>query len=104
MNSSEILVSVVIPTYSRNDVLERAIDGILRQTHQNLDVIVVDDYSNSCPESLKRIEKITGKAIKSYETDIKNKNDMRKVFGENQISCVIHFAGLKSVGESIAEP
>ena len=43
MNSSEILVSVVIPTYSRNDVLERAIDGILRQTHQNLDVIVVDD-------------------------------------------------------------
>ena len=48
MNSSEILVSVVIPTYSRNDVLERAIDGILRQTHQNLDVIVVDD---NAPES-----------------------------------------------------
>ena len=68
------------------------------------DVIVVDDYSNSCPESIKRVEKITGKAVKSYEADIKNKDLIRRVFGENPIDCVIHFAGLKSVGESIIEP
>lgn len=67
-------------------------------------VIVVDNYCNSCPESLKRVERITGKTIKSYESDIKNKNDIRRVLGENQIDCVIHFAGLKAVGESIKEP
>ena len=68
------------------------------------EVIVVDDYSNSCPESLKRVEKITAKSIKTYEADIKNKNIVRRVFGENPRDCVIHFAGLKSVGESIREP
>lgn len=68
------------------------------------EVVVVDDYSNSCPESLKRVEQITGKAIKSYEADIKNKDAIRRVLGENQIDCVIHFAGLKAVGESIREP
>lgn len=67
-------------------------------------VIVVDNYCNSCPESLKRVERITVKTIKSYESDIKNKNDIRRVLGENQIDCVIHFAGLKAVGESIREP
>lgn len=74
---------------------------LLQAGHQ---VIVVDDYSNSCPESLKRVEQITGKAIKSYEVDIKSKDAIRRVFGENQIDCVIHFAGLKAVGESIKEP
>ena len=74
---------------------------LLQAGHQ---VVVVDDYSNSCPESLKRVEQITGKAIKSYEVDIKSKDAIRRVFGENQIDCVIHFAGLKAVGESINEP
>lgn len=67
-------------------------------------VVVVDDYSNSCPESLKRVMKITGKDIKIYEADIKRKDAIRRVFGENQIDCIIHFAGLKAVGESIREP
>lgn len=74
---------------------------LLQAGHQ---VVVVDDYSNSCPESLKRVEQITGKAIKSYEADIKSKDAIRRVFDENQIDCVIHFAGLKAVGESIKEP
>ena len=67
-------------------------------------VIVVDDYSNSSPEATKRVEKITGKAIKSYEADVKDKTLVAKIFQENEIDCVIHFAGLKAVGESVEQP
>ena len=63
-NSEEILVSVVIPTYSRNDMLTRAIDCILAQTHQKLDIIVVDDNS---PESEFRAS--TEQLMKRYESD-----------------------------------
>ena len=67
-------------------------------------VVVVDDYSNSCPEALKRVEEITGKKIVSYKADVKDKIAMTKVFSENKIDCVIHFAGLKAVGESVEKP
>ena len=68
------------------------------------DVVIVDDYSNSCPESIKRVEEITGKSIVSYEADVKDKEAMTKIFADNKIDCVIHFAGLKAVGESVAKP
>ena len=68
------------------------------------EVVIVDDYSNSCPESIKRVEEITGKSIASYEADVKDKAALRKIFAENDIDCVIHFAGLKAVGESVAKP
>ena len=68
------------------------------------DVVIVDDYSNSCPESIKRVEEITGKSIVSYEADVKDKEVMTKIFAENKIDCVIHFAGLKAVGESTRLP
>lgn len=68
------------------------------------DVVIADDYSNSSPEAVNRIEKITGKNVKAYEVDVKNKDGMRKVFAENPIECVIHFAGLKAVGESVSQP
>lgn len=64
------------------------------------EVVIVDDYNNSCPESIKRVEEITGKSIVSYEADVKDKDELRKIFNENHIDCVIHFAGLKAVGES----
>ncbi|WP_226038103.1 UDP-glucose 4-epimerase GalE [Aquibacillus saliphilus] len=67
-------------------------------------VIVVDDFSNSNPESLKRVEQITGKQLKTYPIDLLNQIDLEKVFKENKIEAVIHFAGLKSVGESVAVP
>ena len=57
------------------------------------DVVIVDDYSNSCPESIKRVEEITGKSIVSYEADVKDKEAMTKIFADNKIDCVIHFAG-----------
>lgn len=68
------------------------------------DVVVVDDYSNSCPESLKRVERISGKSVLAYEADVKDKAAMSRIFAENKIDCVIHFAGLKAVGESIQKP
>ena len=68
------------------------------------EVVIVDDYSNSCPESIKRVEEITGKKVVSYEADVKDKEAMQKIFAENHIDCVIHFAGLKAVGESTRLP
>lgn len=68
------------------------------------EVVVVDNLCNSSKESLKRVEKITGKSVKFYEADIADKDEMNKVFEENDISCVIHFAGLKAVGESVQKP
>ena len=67
-------------------------------------VIIADNFSNSSPEVIHRVEKITGQNIKLYELDIKNKDKLRRVFGENSIDCVIHFAGLKAVGESVEQP
>lgn len=68
------------------------------------DVIVIDNLDNSSDESLKRVEKITGKPVKFYEDDVRNKEALRKIFSENKIEAVIHFAGLKAVGESVREP
>ena len=68
------------------------------------DVVVVDNLSNSKTESIKRFEKIVGKPIKFYEADVCDENALRKIFAENDIECVIHFAGLKAVGESCEKP
>lgn len=68
------------------------------------DVIIADNYSNSCPESIKRVERITNKSVKTYEVDIKDAAKLEQVFKENQIDAVIHFAGLKAVGESVQKP
>lgn len=68
------------------------------------EVVVVDNFSNSKPESLKRVQEITGKTLKFYEVDILNKLDLEKIFEENSIEAVIHFAGLKAVGESVQIP
>ena len=68
------------------------------------DVVVVDNLCNSSKESLKRVEKITGKGVKFYEADIADKTAMSKIFEKNNIFGVIHFAGLKAVGESVEKP
>lgn len=68
------------------------------------EVVIVDDYSNSSPESIARVQEITGKEVISYEADVKDKEAVRKIFAENKIDCVIHFAGLKAVGESVRLP
>lgn len=68
------------------------------------DVVVLDNLSNSSPKALDRVAKITGKKTKFYECDILDKDGMRTIFRENSIDAVIHFAGLKAVGESVAVP
>lgn len=68
------------------------------------EVVVVDNFCNSTTESVKRVQKITGKTVKLYEGDVRDKDIMNKIFDENKIDSVIHFAGLKAVGESCAKP
>jgi len=68
------------------------------------DVVVADNLSNSSEESLRRVEKITGKKVKFYKTDVADKRAVRAIFEENEIDLVIHFAGLKAVGESVRIP
>lgn len=68
------------------------------------DVVVIDNFSNSKPEMVEKIEKIAGKKIKFYEADYADRNAVEKVFAENNIDAVINFAGYKAVGESVKEP
>ena len=67
-------------------------------------VVVIDNLCNSNPESLRRVQEITGKSLKFYEGDVRDEALLEKIFAENEIGCVIHFAGLKAVGESVAKP
>ena len=68
------------------------------------ELVIVDNFANSKPEALDRIKKITGKDFKFYEVDILDEENLNKVFEENNIESVIHFAGLKAVGESVEKP
>ena len=68
------------------------------------DIVIVDNFVNSKPEVLEKIKKITGKDFKFYEVDLLDKENLEKVFIENKIEAVIHFAGLKAVGESVEKP
>jgi len=68
------------------------------------EVVIIDNFINSKPEALKRIKKITGKDFKFYEADLLDKEAVSKIFTENDIDAVIHFAGLKAVGESVQKP
>jgi UDP-glucose 4-epimerase len=68
------------------------------------DIVVVDNYYNSNPKSLERVKELTGKDFKSYECDIRDSEGMDRIFKENKIEAVIHFAGLKAVGESCRKP
>ena len=71
---------------------------------EGYEIVVLDNFCNSKPEALNRIKKITGKDFKFYETDLLDYEGTAKVFAENKIDAVIHFAGLKAVGESCAKP
>ena len=66
--------------------------------------IVVDNLSNSCEKSLERVEQITGKKVTFYKADVRDKNALCEIFEKEDIEAVIHFAGLKAVGESVAKP
>lgn len=68
------------------------------------ELVVIDNFSNSKPEVLENVKKITGKDFRFYEMDYLEKEKLEKVFSENEIDSVINFAGFKAVGESVAKP
>jgi UDP-glucose 4-epimerase len=68
------------------------------------EVIIIDNLSNSCLEALTRVESITQKTMSFYQGDILNKPLLQKIFRDNNVDSVIHFAGLKAVGESVQKP
>ncbi|MEQ3440593.1 MULTISPECIES: UDP-glucose 4-epimerase GalE [unclassified Pseudoalteromonas] len=70
----------------------------------NHNVIVVDNLVNSKYEAIRRVERITGRKVIFYECDIRNESSLSSIFSAHQIDAVIHFAGLKAVGESVMEP
>lgn len=67
-------------------------------------VVVVDNFVNSKPEALKRVSELIGKDVKCYNADVRDREALDKIFSENKFDAVIHYAGLKSVGESVAKP
>ena len=71
---------------------------------QDMGVVVVDNLVNSSPKAIERVEQITGKHVDFYVKDVRDREAMNAIFDKHQIDCVIHFAGLKAVGESVAMP
>ncbi len=68
------------------------------------EAVVVDNLYNSSPIALKRVEKIVGKQVPFYQTDVRDREGMERVFAEHKFDACIHFAGLKAVGESVEKP
>ena len=77
---------------------------VLELLEQDHDIVVMDNLSNASLEALKRVEKITGKSVTFYEVDLRDKKGMDAIFTKEKIEGVIHFAGLKAVGESVEKP
>ncbi|GHU07704.1 UDP-glucose 4-epimerase [Alphaproteobacteria bacterium] len=77
---------------------------VVELLNANHDVVIVDNLFNSKKEVLDRIKKITGKAVKFYEADLRDAEKLRKIFAAEKPHTVIHFAGLKSVPESVEKP
>jgi len=68
------------------------------------DIVVIDNFLNSSPDALDKIKQITNKDFKFYEGDLLDEAILNRIFNENKIEAVIHFAGLKAVGESVSMP
>lgn len=75
--------------------------ALLNADHQP---VVIDNLCNSSAKSLDRVREITGKAVPFYQGDVRDEALLERIFSENRIGCVIHFAGLKAVGESVSKP
>ena len=77
---------------------------VVELQNSGYEVVVIDNLSNSCRESLERVKAITGQEVTFYETDILDRNALSEIFAKEKISACIHFAGLKAVGESVGKP
>ncbi|MFL2098016.1 UDP-glucose 4-epimerase GalE [Marinilactibacillus psychrotolerans] len=77
---------------------------VIELLNEGREVVIVDDYSNSKPEVLNRIKELSGKDFVFHEVDITDKDALKEVFKQHDLEAVIHFAGYKAVGESVAKP
>jgi len=77
---------------------------VIELLNKGEEVVIVDNFINSSPDMIEKIKQISGKEFKFYEVDILDREKLNKVFDENNITEVIHFAGLKAVGESVSKP
>ena len=106
----ELLSEGVMEFYKSKTILVTGGTGfigshtIVELLNENNEVIVLDNFCNSKPVVLERIKQITGKTVKFYEADLLDYDAIDKIFEENDIDSVIHFAGLKAVGESVLQP
>ena len=72
--------------------------------NEGYEVVIIDNLYNSNQKAVDRIEEISGKKVKFYQEDLLDRAAVKKIFDENEIDAVIHFAGLKAVGESVHKP
>jgi UDP-glucose 4-epimerase len=72
--------------------------------NQRYDVVVADNFSNSTPEALRRVKQLTGREFAFYDCDVRDGAKLDEIFGAQKIDCIIHFAGFKAAGESVALP
>ena len=77
---------------------------VLELLNKGYEVVVVDNFSNSSFESIRRVQEITGKTVIFYEADIRDSAKMEEIFKAHKIEAVIHFAAFKAVGESCRLP
>jgi UDP-glucose 4-epimerase len=77
---------------------------VLEMLDAGLDILILDNLSNASLESVRRVEALTKKTVTFYQGDILDKSKLREIFAEHPIEAVIHFAGLKAVGESVEQP
>ncbi|MDD3252451.1 MAG: UDP-glucose 4-epimerase GalE [Lachnospiraceae bacterium] len=96
-----MVMSTILVTGGAGYIGSHTCISLLESGH---DVVVVDNLCNSCRESVKRVEEITGKHVSFYEVDLLDEPALDQVFANEKIDAVIHFAGLKAVGESVYKP
>ena len=77
---------------------------VVELVRAGFDPVVIDNLSNSKHEALRRVEQISGRPVTFYQLDIRDRSGLQRIFGAHAITAVIHFAGLKAVGESVAKP
>lgn len=77
---------------------------VISLLQSGFDVVILDNLCNSSAKILPRLQQISGKSVPFYEGDIRDREVLRRIFAEHDIDSVIHFAGLKAVGESVVEP
>ena len=77
---------------------------VVELLNNNEELVILDNFSNSSPEALDKVKQITNKDFKFYKADLLNEEEIEQIFKENEIESVIHFEGLKAVGESVAKP